>query len=146
MCRASPSLELDERSLQHHTARVKLSAPKKRILIWLLCAVLVMLRVGGGHIHVCLDGSEPPVSIHALDDGLHHHADVAQSAHEDRNVSFSDGFLKYSATLALAAIAGAILLFLVTDSPPFWFARSTTTIIASARPFLLRPPLRGPPA
>lgn len=35
-----------------------------RSLLWLACVALLVARIGGAHLHVCLDGTEAPVSFH----------------------------------------------------------------------------------
>jgi hypothetical protein len=116
-----------------------------RAFIWLLCAALFALRVGDAHIHLCMDGSEPPVSIHLADDRLDHHSDSAQIQHHDQDFSFSDGFLKYSAKVVLATVESFVLLLCIAHRVLFRQPRATIFFIASAPPFFLRPPLRGPP-
>lgn len=65
-----------------------------RHLIVLLCITVVMLRVGGGHLHLCLDGSEPPVALHLTEDGSFHEetATPEQSAgHTDLDLQLTPG-------------------------------------------------------
>jgi len=119
-----------------------------RLQLVLLCAAVVVLRIGGTHLHLCFDGSEPPVSLHLSDSGVHHGDEAAPSPHADQDVSIGAEALvkKYSAAFDLAALAFvfALLLFFlprVRNPLPDFFA---TAHPAFAR-LRLRPPLRGPP-
>jgi hypothetical protein len=120
---------------------------RSRLLIVLLCAAVIMLRVGGTHLHLCFDGSEPPVSLHVADSGVHHD-DAGSTRHADQDVAIGAEALvkKSSAALDLAMLAFvlALLLFFVPRTPnplPDFF---TAPRLSSAR-LRLRPPLRGPP-
>jgi len=122
----------------------------KRWLIAVLCLGLVVLRVGGVHLHLCLDGSEPPVSYHVADSGVHHldEHDAGES-HSDRDMALADDVLVKKPAKAqdslLLLFTLTLLLFLVSRSTG---PRSA----ADAPPRLrrsvswLRPPLRGPPS
>jgi len=113
-----------------------------------MCLSLLILRVGGMHLHFCFDGSEPPVSLHLPDSGVHHvdeHA--AGETHSDRDVPVAnDALVKKSNTfdVTLALFAFALLLFLVA---PVSRLRpiSRESALVPDDPSRLRPPLRGPP-
>jgi hypothetical protein len=120
-----------------------------RTCITLLCITVLVLRVGGAHLHLCLDGSEPPVSVHLTDDaGLNDpHAGVGQ-AHHDQDVSLSGEVLakKLDAALQLPVLLAALVvlfvvpLVLVTIVP-----RDRTSLVHPIPIFRIRPPLRAPP-
>ena len=121
----------------------------KRWLITALCLALVILRVGGIHLHFCLDGSEPPVSYHVGDSGVHHldEHDAGES-HSDRDMALADDvLLKKSAKTQdslLFLFALALLLYLVSRSSEARPAAGPPRRIRHAFSWL-RPPLRGPP-
>lgn len=55
------------------------SLKKQTGWIWLFCIVILAVRIGGAHLHLCFDGSEQPVSVHVGElvahdehDGIHH--------------------------------------------------------------------------
>lgn len=114
----------------------------------LLCAAVLLPRLGGPHLHLCLDGSAPLIALHAADAGAEagdgHHETGA--SHEDQTVDVSspvlgkvwppglDGALILVLVLFLGALPRALLL------PP-----SAGRPVA-VQPLFLRPPLRGPPA
>ena len=129
-----------------------------RWLIAILCIAVVVLRVGGPHLHLCFDGSEPPVTLHVTDFGDHHagshHADdshaetlLADFAHEDQDVGVGSDLvskkLSGDADVAVLALLCALLLFLI----PRQLGTTFAWLIPVAGPDRshLRPPLRGPP-
>lgn len=114
-------------------------------LLTLVCVALLFARLGGAHMHLCLDGSGPPASLHVTDAG--HHADHHDgAAHDDRDVWLigdaltQSGKLGMDLPLLLATFWLVILLFTrlrpVPADPPR---------VADSPPRFCRPPLRGPP-
>jgi hypothetical protein len=118
-------------------------------LIAALCLALVVLRVGGIHLHLCLDGSEPPISYHVVDSGIHHldEHDAGES-HSDRDMALADDVLLKKTAKAqdslLFLFALTLLLFLVARSPE---PRPAATAPRRLRHSFswVHPPLRGPP-
>jgi hypothetical protein len=119
-----------------------------RFLIVALCIAVFALRVGGLHVHMCLDGSEPPLSIHVEDSGVHHLDEAAEAAHEDRDLALaSDAALKKPSgdlELTLLAILSAVLMFLIARPRELFGFPESAARFLSARS-RLRPPPRGPP-
>ncbi len=119
--------------------------PSKVWLLTLICAALLCTRLGGAHLHLCLDGSEPPASLHVTDSG--HHADHHDGqAHDDLDVSLvgdaptKSGKSGFDLPLLLAALWLVTVLFTrlritAADSPQ----------PSASPPRFCRPPLRGPP-
>jgi hypothetical protein len=125
-------------------------AHRSRFLIVFACVAMVVLRVGGLHVHMCLDGSEPPMSFHIEDSGVHHLDEVATGdAHEDRDLAIAADLVvkKPFADLDLSLLAalGVLLLFLLARPRELLPFPSLPARLRSART-RLRPPLRGPPA
>jgi hypothetical protein len=124
-----------------------------RFLIALLCVAVIVLRIGGAHLHLCFDGGEPPISMHLGDSGVHH-ADEAAShesagdGHADRDVGIGADALvkKPSGSLeipVLAVLFGLLLSYVVRRRdvlPDFTPPLQLSPVRAH-----LRPPLRGPP-
>jgi hypothetical protein len=116
--------------------------------VLLLCSLLLVMRIGGTHWHLCFDGQEPPVSIHVADSSFEHSATGVESQHHDQNVEIGlASLVKHgSADFDLPPLVFAVLLLWAV------FPRLTVprTRKALAPPFsdlsLLLPPLRGPPA
>ena len=125
-------------------------ALRSRLLVALACVAVIVVRVGGLHVHMCFDGSEPPLSFHVEDSGIHHLDEAAAgNAHDDREMApASDLAVKKpygDFDLSMLAAFCALLLFFITrprELLPF-FPRSDRIRSARTR---LRPPLRGPPA
>lgn len=113
----------------------------------LLCLALLMVRVGGAHLHLCFDGTEPPASYHVLDVDPHHESPGADAAHQDADVALTaDMYSKPGKSvdhLPLALMTAIFALALIRRQ-----RTSTSPDYAPALPTaraLLRPPLRGPP-
>lgn len=133
-----------------HTAGVFRFAHHSRVLIAFVCVAMVALRVGGLHVHMCFDGSEPPMSFHVEDSGVHHLDEIAAGdAHDDREMALaSDLAVKKpygDFDLSMLAAFCALLLFFIARPRELLPFSPLTVLVRSART-RLRPPLRGPPA
>jgi hypothetical protein len=124
--------------------------PQFKALLILLCIGIVMMRVGGAHLHYCFDGNEPPVSLHTDGHAGGHHLGVGNSSagHEDVDVNVAVDILvkKISTLLDLLGLVAAlafVLHFLPRVRPVHLFDDSLLPV--SAHRAYLRPPLRGPP-
>ena len=120
---------------------------KSRFALALLCAFMVAMRVAGAHLHLCLDGTEPPVSLHVADTGSHHAEEPGES-HVDRDVTISGDYVAKKSSFGLDLAMLAAILFMLLLLP----MRRGATRQAHTAPLLplparlhLRPPLRGPP-
>lgn len=124
-------------------------ARRSRLLIVTLCVAVAVLRVAGLHLHLCMDGSEPPISMHFEDAGVHHLDEAsAGDAHTDRDLTVAADVVvkKPIDTLDLSLLGAfyALLLYLLArprECPAFV---PLSVPVRSART-RLRPPLRGPP-
>jgi len=122
-----------------HTAR--------RWVIALFLVAFFVARLTGAHLHLCLDGSEPPAQLHVSDSAeVGHHIDDAQS-HDDVDVDALGSVLAKVAKLDLPAITLTAwclaLLFVVVMRQP----ASVAVRRSPHRPSrYLRPLLRAPPA
>lgn len=120
-----------------------------RACITLLCITVLVMRLGGAHLHLCLDGSEPPVSVHLTDDARVNgsHTGVGQ-AHHDQDVSLSGEVLakKLDAALQLPALLAALVLLFVVPLVLVAIVRRDRTLLIHPIPiFRIRPPRRAPP-
>jgi hypothetical protein len=60
---------------------------KHNRLVLLICSVmLLVLRVGGAHLHLCFDGQEALATVHLLDGGQEHREDGGPERHQDENL------------------------------------------------------------
>ena len=143
------SIESSDRS--PHNARVSRSHSK--LLVWLVCIALVVMRVGAIHVHYCADGNEPVTSVHMGDAGLddldHPKGAGLDASFLDSDMSASGDFLvkKFDLGSDLPTIAAAftLLLFFVAIVRSVPVDRGPLLVRVSD-PTQLRPPLRGPPA
>ncbi len=108
------------------------------------------MRLSGAHMHFCLDGSEPPASLHLDDAGVHHlgehgDADDTAASHSDVDVSLiADAVSKKAASsldLWVLLVSFALVLGLISA------VRLVPVYSESLPPIRahLRPLLRGPP-
>ena len=117
------------------------------LLISLLCSLLLLLQVGGAHLHLCFDGQEPPATLHLVDSGLEHSPGLASLQHQDEEVD-----------IGLASLLKKSLSAL--DIPPVAYAAFVRPLESRSQLVLrsghgrgpsfidvtrLLPPLRGPP-
>jgi hypothetical protein len=121
---------------------------RRTSIVLILCSILLLLRIGGVHLHFCFDGQEPPASLHVLDGGSEHMGDGAGSLpHQDGNLDEASASILKS----LAAVGDLPLLILAVLVP--WLRASRPACPLPARrappprrsPSILLPPLRGPP-
>jgi hypothetical protein len=123
-------------------------APVARYVLWLLCAVILITRISGAHMHLCFDGTEPLVSVHAEESRHDVGHELSNRGHSDLEVSlggdalFKKTFVAGDLTIALLA-ALAVLMIGAIDTPKV--ARPRASPVLLSRAFLLHPPLRGPP-
>lgn len=118
----------------------------RQLLLSLLCVALFGARVGGAHLHLCFDDSEPAVGAH-IDAEASHHADHHDGTHDDLDISLvGDALAKPGKSLfdtpvlLPAAFWVTALLAQALQIP----AGEPARLLASVTHFL-RPPLRGPP-
>jgi hypothetical protein len=121
-----------------------LSRRTVRGCLLLVCVTLLITRVAGNHLHLCFDGSEPPVSFHTMDMPDHHAEEELE--HDDQDIGLPEMTLAKLAFLLdfvlLAAVAIGFINFIPNQRiRPEFFIRDLEHSI----PHFLRPPLRGPP-
>lgn len=126
------------------------SRTRLRLILATMCLSLLVVRVAGVHLHLCFDGSEPPLSYHVADSGIHH-ADghEAGERHSDRDIPVAGDVVAKKPThdqdATLLCVVLALVLFLLTPARKL---RPDATHPPALRSFFtwLRPPLRGPPS
>jgi hypothetical protein len=112
----------------------------------LACVLALLAQAAGMHVHLCFDGGEPPMSVHASATGDHidHHDD---GQHHDVDLAWASGtVLKPPQALpvlppVLLAVVWVCLLGVASTT------RALGAAAAQFPPsfFLQRPPTRGPP-
>lgn len=66
-------------------------------LMWVLCLAFLATRLGGAHLHLCLDGLEAPATVHVEDHTGQHHGEEAGPTHNDLDVPIAtDALVKKS--------------------------------------------------
>jgi len=123
-------------------------APVARYVLWLLCAVILVTRISGAHVHLCFDGTEPLVSVHTEESRLDLGHELSGQGHSDVELSLGGdalvkkAFVAGDLTIALL-VAFGVLVMGAASTPKLVSPRTSPVLLSSA--FLLRPPLRGPP-
>lgn len=113
------------------------------LLAVLLCLALIMVRVGGAHLHLCFDGTEPPASYHAFDDSVHHELPDVSVMHQDADVALSGVMyskpgksagdlyvLLFAIALAWTAPAASPLALSTSPAPNLFCARASAPVFA----------------
>lgn len=117
-----------------------------RLLLWTFVLAVLTVKVSGAHVHLCMDGEEPPAAVHVAD--LHddeHHQNEGQ-ADTDLNPLFGTLAKKAGPEFDVAlAVALTVLSWELPVAKAGAFAAEPDSI-ATDHSFYWRPPLRGPPA
>jgi hypothetical protein len=115
-------------------------------LVLLICGTLLLTRIGGDHLHLCLDGQEPAVELHGEDGGLHHLGAQAGQSHDDRDIDLQTGTTLKSKGDPLSALLPVLsVLEVLTPNILVRWVSAPRAAAAFASLRHLRPPLRGPP-
>ncbi len=125
--------------LRNHRFRV--------FLLALLCIAVLVGRVGGAHLHLCLDGSEAFGDLHLFELGQHHDQAHSDQPHNDVDVVLLDDLIAKSKSqwqLPVALLAAAVLFGLLR-MPRGLLVSWVSRPILPPPPLFLRPPLCGPP-
>jgi len=115
-------------------------------LVLLLCTALLAVRTVGDHLHLCFDGSEPPVSLHSIDGEFEHPPPSVAGGHHDVDLELFHANLakSFPDPIALLGLICVALLFALAPARERWqFPRSEPVPASYFR--YIRPPLRGPP-
>jgi hypothetical protein len=113
--------------------------------IFALSAILLATRLTNDHLHLCFDGSEPPITLHSIDDG--DHPCPGDTEDRDTEVDLPD----FTPVKAKPSLAGEPLIV-----PTMWCLAIATREAQTPEtsqptphptaPDYLRPPTRAPPA
>jgi hypothetical protein len=125
-----------------------------RLCLASVSIAVMAMPVSAAHLHLCFDGSEPPATLHSVEDGVHHSGGLHDQAagadivHHDVDVSLASSALakKLDVSYELPGLIAAAFVVLrmplseAAVSPP---DRAATLIPAPQ--LRLLPPLRAPP-
>ena len=117
-----------------------------RTCVGILCVAALVMRVGGAHLHLCLDGSEPPASVHLSEDDVHHHGAGASNPHHDIDVSLTSVAMGKGSKIELPVLILATLVaFIVPVVGGTPVPHERTQFQIPRQIFWFQPPLRAPP-
>lgn len=119
----------------------------KLALLVLLCAVVLFPRLGGAHLHFCLDGTEPVVGLRTIDtNSSESPLDVGED-HQDQTSDVdaaSPVLVKFWPPYFDGALVPIVLVWSVPLRQNLALP-ALHAIVLPESPLFLRPPLRGPP-
>ena len=99
------------------------------------------------HLHLCFDGIEAPLSLHALDNLVHHEGEALPVLHQDADLTVIEDTLAKSRIwnddLAIAILVTALLWIRLNLSRRLEFVSPPSA--AYVKNYFLTPPTRGPP-
>lgn len=118
-----------------------------RLLMWMILFAVMTAKASGAHVHLCMDGQEPPASVHLADihDDEHHQEEKGQ-ADKDVNPLFGTVAKKGGPDFDLGFAFAMVVLswdLPIARQGPF---PPEVQSIPRDHSFYWRPPLRGPPA
>jgi hypothetical protein len=115
----------------------------RQLIFALFCAAVLLPRLGGPHVHLCLDGAAPAVYAHVSDAAGGHFPDAD---HEDPSIDLSSPATgKLSAQGAGVLLVFAVLLLVLASRQALLLLPLPAGIAVPQRPPFFRPLLRGPP-
>ncbi len=116
----------------------------RQLLFALFCAAVLLPQLGGSHLHLCLDGSAPAVSLHVTGDAG---SQLTDAGHEDRSIDVPSPVIGKLSLQGFGGllVAAVLLVFVALRQTLLLLPPSPGIAVPQAPPFL-RPLLRGPPA
>lgn len=112
-------------------------------LFVVLCAIVLLPRLGGPHLHLCLDGAGPAVALH-MSDGDGEDSGIDDS-HQDQTVQVTNPVVGKVWPPSLDGALVLMFALLLVISHQTSLLPVLRTIRVPGSPLFLRPPLRGPP-
>lgn len=119
---------------------------RTRLLVFaLFCSALLLPRLGGPHLHLCLDGEAPAVYLHVADDVGS--SQLPDADHDDPSINMPSPVIgKLSSQGSGALLVSAVLLMFVALRQTLLLLPLMPGAAVPTAPPFLRPQLRGPPA
>jgi hypothetical protein len=125
---------------------VTLSASLIRRVALIVLLTFASARLVDAHLHVCLDGQEPPVTVHTADGSVHNDLHHQDQDHDDRDIDVLDTIFVKKAGPDVQPFVTVIAFVAIALEPLRFASNATPLVLPPYRPlFHLRPPLRGPP-
>ena len=114
------------------------------LMLALFCAAVLLPRIGGPHLHLCLDGAAPAIYLHISDTAS---SQLPDAGHEDPSIDISSPVIgKFSSQgPGVLLVTAVLLVFGALRQTLSLLPPSLNVAIPQVPPFL-RPQLRGPPA
>jgi len=111
------------------------------------CAFLfACLTNAHAHVHLCLDGQEPPASVHVVDGSNHMHEHLGGKAgHDDLDLDVPNEALAKTLKYDSPAIVATTSWTLPPEETTFAAPLPGRAPAPKPPPYFSRPPPRGPP-
>jgi hypothetical protein len=110
------------------------------------CVIVLLPRLGGPHLHICLDGSAPAVALHISDGNDSDLIFGGDDSHQDQKVDVANPVLGKLLSPSLGAGLFLIVLLCFVTACQRYLLPVLRAMAVPDSPLFLRPPLRGPPA
>ena len=115
----------------------------RQLMFALFCAAVLLPRLGGLHVHLCLDGAAPAVYAHISDAAS---SQLADADHEDPSIDMSSPATGKLSSQGLGVLlVFAVLLLVLAPRQALLLLPLPAGIAVPQRPSFFRPLLRGPP-
>jgi hypothetical protein len=115
-----------------------------QLMAVLLCAAVILPRLAGTHLHLCLDGALPAVYVHMSDVSSSHPPDADS---KDPSIQLSSPVIgKLSSPGSGVLLVSVVLPLLVALRQTLLLLPLPPGVAVPHRSPFLRPLLRGPPA
>ncbi|MEJ0098770.1 MAG: hypothetical protein WDO12_03120 [Pseudomonadota bacterium] len=126
---------------------MSINKAQRKSLLWLLASLMLVMRVGDVHLHLCFDGREPPATVHALDAEQEHVNDGTLGSHQDVDVDEPSSHYKAAdAGFDLLPACFLVLVYRIAPADTQLELPPANPLPPHTDPLQLLPPSRGPPA
>jgi hypothetical protein len=142
----NPSAPRENRHGFWHTHLMR-SSHSLRLCVWIIALAMFGVRLGGIHLHLCLDGQEPPASLHIEHEEGHADYHHSEGSHQDQDVDLlAQGVSKKADPDKLDLFVGAFSVAAILSVQQQISPERLTSIQPTGPPRFVLPPLRAPPA
>ena len=122
------------------------SSRTRLTLFYILCVLVLLPRLGGPHLHLCLDGSGPAISLHTTNGAGDEALLDADDSHQDETVDVATPVISKVWPPGLDGVLFLLAIMVLFIARQIMLRPIVLTIARPQVPLFLRPPLRGPPA
>ncbi|HKQ81596.1 MAG TPA: hypothetical protein VJS42_05340 [Steroidobacteraceae bacterium] len=119
---------------------------KLALLLWVAAILLLPLRAANAHVHLCLDGQAPAMTMHVQDLPTHDGTSEEVGGHTDRDVQLTGSLSVGKAPgVEKMSLLDAYVLARLLPTQQHNAPQAFVVVPDVPLPFGLYPPPRGPP-